>query len=130
NGQAVKDYFRTELTQPDYYMKDGQSITGEWQGLGARLLGLQGRVDEQSYFRLCDNQHPETGEQLSARMKANRRVTYDFTFDAPKAVSLLYELGGDERILEAFRASVSDTMAEVEKDMGVRVRKGGAFHDR
>ena len=130
NSQAAKDYFKQELAQADYYMKDGQQISGQWHGLAAGALGLEGQVDRESFYRLCDNQHPETGEQLTARMKANRRVTYDFTFDAPKSVTLAYELGGDERVLTAFQESVRETMADVEKAMAVRVRKGGQFHDR
>lgn len=130
SSQAAKDYFKQELTQAEYYMKDGQQILGEWHGLGAALLGLAGPVDRDSFFRLCDNQHPLTGEQLTARMKANRRISYDFTFDAPKSVTLAFELGGDARILEAFQASVRETMSEVEQSMAVRVRKCGQFHSR
>ena len=130
NSQAAKDYFKQELAQADYYMKDGQQISGEWHGLGAKALGLAGGIEKESFDRLCDNQHPETGEQLTARMKANRRATYDFTFDAPKSVTLAYELGGDERVRAAFQESVRETMAEVEQAMAVRVRKGGQFHDR
>jgi conjugative relaxase-like TrwC/TraI family protein len=130
NSQAAKDYFKQELAQADYYMKDGQQISGEWHGLGAKALGLDGHIDRESFERLCDNQHPETGEQLTARMKANRRVTYDFTFNAPKSVTLAYELAGDERVLTAFQASVRETMAEAEQAMAVRVRKDRQFHDR
>ena len=75
NSQAAKDYFSQELAQADYYMKDGQQISGKWHGLGAKALGLEGAIDKESFERLCDNQHPLTGEQLTARMKANRRVT-------------------------------------------------------
>ncbi len=130
NSQAAKDYFKQELAQADYYMKDGQQISGRWHGFGAKALGLDGAIDKVAFERLCDNQHPETGEQLTARMKANRRVTYDFTFDAPKSVTLAYELGGDERIRPAFQDAVRETMAEIEQSMAVRVRKGGQFHDR
>jgi conjugative relaxase-like TrwC/TraI family protein len=130
NSQAAKDYFKQELAQADYYMKDGQQISGEWHGLGAKALGLEGPVERESFERLCDNQHPETGEQLTARMRADRRVTYDFTFDAPKSVTLAYELGGDQRVRNAFQESVRETMAEVEQAMAVRVRKEGQFHDR
>ncbi len=130
NSQAAKDYFKQELAQADYYMKDGQQISGEWHGLGAKALGLEGPIDKESFDRLCDNQHPETGQQLTARMKANRRVTYDFTFDAPKSVTLAYELGGDGRVRTAFQESVRETMAEVEQAMAVRVRKGGQLPDR
>src|ERR1700733_9875336 len=95
NGQAAEEYFKAELAQADYYMKDGQQISGEWYGLGAAALGVEGPVEREQFFSLCDNAHPITGEQLTARMRANRRVTYDFTFDAPKSVTLAFELGGD-----------------------------------
>ena len=126
---AAKDYFTSQLSRSDYYM-DGQEITGSWHGLAADVLGLAGPVDKESYFRLCDNLHPITGEQLTPRIKADRRITYDFTFDAPKSVSLAYELGRDERILGAFRGAVQETMADMERAMMVRVRTGGRDEDR
>jgi len=126
---AAKDYFTSQLSRSDYYM-DGQEITGSWHGLAADVLGLAGPVDKESYFRLCDNLHPITGEQLTPRNKAERRITYDFTFDAPKSVSLAFELGRDERILGAFRGAVQETMAEMERAMMVRVRTRGRDEDR
>jgi conjugative relaxase-like TrwC/TraI family protein len=87
-------------------------------------------VDKESYFRLCENINPETGEQLTPRTKRERRVLYDFTFDAPKSVALAYELGGDDRVMTAFRQSVVETMGEMEDAMRTRVRKNGAREDR
>ncbi len=49
NSQAAKDYFKQELAQANYYMKDGQQITGLWHGLGASALGLEGPVDGDSF---------------------------------------------------------------------------------
>lgn len=126
NVRKAKDYFTEHLSKSDYYMRDAQEVVGEWHGRGAELLGLTGQVDKDSYFRLCENVNPKTGEQLTPRTKAERRVLYDFTFDVPKPVTLAYELGGDERIMDAFRESVKDTMAEMEDAMRVRVRKNGA----
>jgi conjugative relaxase-like TrwC/TraI family protein len=77
-----------------------------------------------------DNLHPRTGERLSPRRKDNRRAGYDFTFSAPKSVSVLYELSGDERILTAFRDSIKETMEEIEREMKTRVRKGGRNENR
>lgn len=130
NSQAAKEYFGKELAQADYYTKDGQQVKGQWHGLGARLLNLEGPIERDAFHALCDNKDPETGHQLTKRMRKDRRVAYDFTFDAPKPVTIAYELGGDERVRTAFEESVRETMAEVERAMAVRVRKSGAFHDR
>jgi conjugative relaxase-like TrwC/TraI family protein len=130
NVQQAKDYYTQHMSRSDYYMRDAEEIAGEWHGRGAELLGLTGTVDKESYFKLCENINPETGEQLTPRVKADRRVTYDFTFDVPKSVTLAFELGGDDRILQAFRDSVADTMGEMEDAMQARVRKNGAREDR
>lgn len=130
NTAKAKSYFTEHLSRSDYYMRDAQEVVGEWHGRGAELLGLSGQVDKESYFRLCENIDPNTGHQLTVRNKAERRVLYDFTFDAPKSATLAYELGGDERIMTAFRESVKETMGEIEDAMRVRVRVNGAFDDR
>jgi conjugative relaxase-like TrwC/TraI family protein len=120
--KQAKDYFTASLSRPDYYLKDAPEIAGQWHGLGADLLGLSGTVDRERYFALCDNINPENGRQLTPHNKGNRRVLYDFTFDAPKSVSLAYEVGGDERVMDAFRGAVKDTMSEMEGAMMTRVR--------
>ena len=130
NSKAAKDYFTEHLSKSDYYMSDQQEVAGEWHGRAAEMLGLSGTVDKKSYFRLCENINPATGEQLTPRVKAERRVLYDFTFDAPKSVTLAFDLGQDERIMDAFRASVKETMDEMEDAMRARVRKNGAQEDR
>jgi conjugative relaxase-like TrwC/TraI family protein len=128
--KQAKDYFTRGLDRPDYYLHDAPEIAGQWHGLAAELLGLSGTVDQERYFALCDNLHPVTKEQLTPITRGNRRVLYDFTFDAPKSVSLAYELGGDERIMPAMRKAVVDTMSEMEAAMMARVRAGGKFEDR
>ena len=129
NADAAKQYFGKSMVRSDYY-SEGQEIAGLWGGRAAEMLGLSGQVDQESYFALCDNLHPATGEKLTPRQKANRRAGYDFTFSAPKSVSVLYELSGDERILTAFRDSVKDTMDGIEAEMKTRERKGGKDEDR
>lgn len=129
NAEAAKQYFGKSMVRSDYY-SEGQEIAGLWGGRAAQMLGLKGQVEQESYFALCDNLHPQTGEKLSPRQKENRRAGYDFTFSAPKSVSVLYELSGDERILLAFRDSVKETMDELEPEMKTRVRKNGRDEDR
>ncbi len=130
DARAAKNYFAEHLSRSDYYLRDSQEIAGRWHGRGAELLGLSGTVDKDSYFRLCENLNPVTGEPLTPRTKAARRVLYDFTFNAPKSVSLAYELGGDDRILDAMRESVEETMGEMENAVKVRVRKEGSLDSR
>jgi conjugative relaxase-like TrwC/TraI family protein len=130
SATEAKDYYTRQLAPSDYYTNDMAEMPGQWHGLGSELLGLKGDVQQKDFFALCDNLNPETGKNLTRNKQAERRVLYDFTFDAPKSVSLAYELGGDERVLEAFQTSVSETMNEMEGAMMTRVRAKGADEDR
>jgi conjugative relaxase-like TrwC/TraI family protein len=121
---------KTYYSQADYYLDGAQETVGEWGGKGAARLGLGGLVDKASFDRLCDNLHPATGERLTARTRSDRTVGNDITWDVPKSVSAIYELTGDERIRDAFRASVQETMRELEAEAKTRVRRGGADENR
>src|ERR1700687_4876011 len=122
---AAKKYYATA----DYY-SEGQEIVGSWGGKGASRLGLEGTVDKFSFERLCDNVDPRTGKPLTVRTRSERTVGYDFTFSVPKSVSLLYAMSGEQEILYAFRASVHETMREMEAEMKTRIRRKGADIDR
>ncbi len=125
NSAAAKGYY----SKADYYV-DGPESSGLWGGRGADTLGLQGEVAWKDFASLCDNLHPQSGKPLTPRSREDRRVLYDFNFHVGKSVSLAYELTGDDRILDAFRASVDETMREAESEMKVRVRAKGANEDR
>lgn len=122
---GAKTYYSTA----DYYT-EGQELAGQWRGEGAKRLGLEGRVQQADWDALCDNRFPDSGEPLTLRRKAERRVGYDFNFHVPKSVSLLYGLTKDERLLDAFRESVDETMRDMEAEMKARVRKSGQNEDR
>ena len=128
SAAAVKSYFAAS----DYY-SEGQEVTGNWGGKLAARFGLSGRIDQADFDRLCDNINPMTGDSLTLRTNAARRVGYDFVFSGPKSFSIVEALAGDadrQALLAAFDASVRETMEEAQADIQVRVRKGGAFHDR
>ncbi|OWK47336.1 MobF family relaxase [Fimbriiglobus ruber] len=125
SADAAKRYYSTA----DYY-SEGQEVVGNWGGEAARRLGLHGPVDKAAFDRLCDNLHPQSEKQLTARTSAERTVGYDFTFSVPKSVSLAYALTDDPAIRDAFRCAVGDTMREIEAEAKTRVRKGGADVDR
>src|SRR5579862_222372 len=125
SAKDAKRYYATA----DYY-SEGQEIVGQWGGKGASRLGLEGKVDKVSFERLCDNLDPRTGKTLTARTRSERTVGYDFTFSVPKSVSLLYAMGGDQGIMDAFREAVQETMREIETEMKTRVRKSRQDRDR
>lgn len=125
NSAAARAYYKAGN---DYYL-EGHEVKAHWHGKGAEMLGLSGEVDYADFERLCDNQRPD-GSQLTARHIANRRVGYDFTFSVPKSVSVAASLGLDDRIADAFRDAVADTMAAMEQEMETRVRKKGANENR
>ncbi len=130
NAAEAKDYFVRHLAPGDYYTKDSAEMKGVWHGRGAERLGLAGDVKPEDFMRLCDNEHPVTGERLTARTRSDRRVLTDFTFDVPKSVTLAYELGGGEKVFDCVRDSVRETMADIERDAQTRVRKNGADTNR
>ena len=83
-------------------------------------------MSAEDFIALAGNKDPRTGERLSVRDVANARPGYDFTFSPPKSVSALSARTGDERIAEAFRQSVLDTLRDdIEPEMKTRLRRGG-----
>jgi len=129
SAKAAKVYFTEGLVREDYY-HEGREVAGMWSGLGAKRLGLEGAVDQPAFFALLDNTHPETGDNLTPRTKDGRRVGYDFSWSAPKSVSMVEALTGDTRIREAFQRCVAETMADLERETKTRVRLNGANDER
>jgi conjugative relaxase-like TrwC/TraI family protein len=135
----AQEYFEEHLCVGDYY-DEGQRVAGQWIGAGAEQLGLTGKIRADDFLRLCENQHPATGETLTQRLNttrtngdenaANRRVFYDFTFSPPKSVSLAAFLGADERLLDAHAQAVRCALSEFEKFAATRVRLAGARNGR
>ena len=69
--QNAREYFEEHLCVGDYY-DEGQRVAGEWFGLGAERLGLSGKVRADDFLRLCENQHPVSGDTLTARLNTTR----------------------------------------------------------
>jgi conjugative relaxase-like TrwC/TraI family protein len=128
-SRNAKEYFAQSLKREDYYSQ-GQEISGDWHGMAAEKLGLSGAVTQTDFDALCDNKIPGSDERLTQRNKSNRTVGYDFNFHCPKSVSVAYEFTRDERILDAFKLSVNQTMREIESEIKTRVRKNGADENR
>ena len=140
NLKNAKGYFEEHLSVGDYYAED-QSVSGEWIGTGAALLGLRGKVSRDEFVALCENQRPGSGEPLTQRRNtvrrgahdnevANRRVFYDFTFSPPKSVSVAALAADDRRIVSAHNEAVKIALGELEQFAAARVRRGGRNSDR
>jgi conjugative relaxase-like TrwC/TraI family protein len=125
--EAARSYYASGLLDGDYYSQEGRGI---WNGRAAAMFGLSGEVEQNAFNALCENRHPFTAGKINPREDADRKVGYDMTFSAPKSVSILYEVLGDERILATFHASVRETMNLIEQDAHVRVRRGGMVSRR
>jgi conjugative relaxase-like TrwC/TraI family protein len=139
NLANAREYFEEHLCVGDYY-DESQRVAGEWFGHGAEGLGLAGKVSSDDFLRLCQNQHPASGEMLTQRLNttrteggekaANRRIFFDFTFSPPKSVSIAGFLGKDARILKAHARAVRSALAEFESFTATRIRVGGVQNDR
>ncbi len=125
----AKAYFSDALSKSDYYLND-QELEGRYRGHLANRLGLDERTTKESFYKLCENIHPTSGQSLTPRTKEDRRVGYDINFHCPKSVSVLHVLSKDDHILDAFQSSVQETMLDIETDAKTRVRKEGKQEDR
>jgi conjugative relaxase-like TrwC/TraI family protein len=133
-GQAL-DYYKQEFTnsKDNYYSESGE-VKGRWCGNLADEWNLKGEVTSEQYDRLVAGQDPHTGEQLIRSVSAREvvddfgkekttsehRAGWDATISAPKSVSLAALVGDDERVKEAHRESVNETLREFEKYLQAR----------
>jgi hypothetical protein len=135
----AQSYFAEHLAVGDYY-QEGQKVAGEWFGLGAQSLGLNGKIRETDFLALCENQNPQSSDCLTQRTNsvrdqdgattANRRIFYDFTFSPPKSVSLLTLVVGDQRIVGAHNRASQIALGEFESFAATRVRKSNSDGSR
>lgn len=106
----AKNYYETDaLTAP------------VWFGRGAEALGLlNGPLDSATYDKIYEGILP-TGEVLGRKIGNVREHEpgWDLTFSAPKSVSLMALVGGDQRLLEAIRESAKVAMTWVEENASI-----------
>ena len=103
-----------------YYAKDDPAHreASAWAGRGAEALGLSGPVDPDTFKAVLEGKVPD-GPHLGKRDKdgeIHHRPGRDVTLSAPKSVSLMALVGGDERIVAAHDRAVTRTLAWVERN--------------
>lgn len=112
----------------EYYAEDGQSPS-EWQGKGAKALGLAGDVDRDQFRDLLDGKVADQQLGTTRDGKLEHRPGWDVTLSAPKSVSIMAEVAGDRRLIAAHGAAVKTALAHVEQHMAAtRVRDGVAVN--
>ena len=140
SAARARSYHKTEfIGKEQNYWSPRNLVAGQWQGRLAMQLGLTGAVSAEDFAKLSEGQHPGTGEQLVRPLRSHQfhnpkgrvvktmehRAGWDATFSAPKSVSLTALVGGDDRVREAHRASVSTALEQME--LSTKAHMGGSY---
>lgn len=140
-GGAAKYY-----GSDDYYVSGEADKPGlEWNGNGSALAGLEGRADTRDFREVLQGTHAAfgdgekgdgdkelgDGEGKASKGDDNKRPGWDFTFSAPKSVSVTILAGGDKALDRAHNKANTEAMAYMEKHFSVtRVREKGTVVHR
>lgn len=117
-GSSAASYYEDAN---DYYSKDRDP--SQWRGEGAQRVGLSGEVDAATFRDLLDGKMPD-GSQIHNAAEGRRGGT-DFTFSAPKSVSMQALVGGDQRLIDAHQKAVERTLAYAEGLAAYRMTEKG-----
>ena len=129
SASGAAHYFETS---DDYYGKEGHR--GEWLGAGIAALGLEGNVfvDPETFRQLLDGRLPDGQRIRLSRTSAGRdRKGIDFTFSAPKSVSIQALVRGDTRMAAAHDAAVAESLQLLQTFAAARKKERGfSFRER
>lgn len=121
SGQASSYY-----TADDYYLSEDK---GQWYGTLAQTMGFTGAIKEDDFMSLVQGVDPKgrfTVQSKITKDKEEHTAGVDFTFSAPKSVSVAALVLGDERIQASHDQSVKKALDYFEKHYaGVRVHTAG-----
>ncbi len=121
---ASAHYYLSDLAEELPFPAAAGERPAVWIGCAAEGLGLGGTVDLGRLRAVLEGRHPASGLRLrSARATV---LGFDMTFSAPKSVSVLFALGGDDvarDVVAAHRAGVRGAVAYVEVH-GLAARRG------
>src|ERR1035437_4320572 len=109
------DYYLSDLAQELPLPVRWEDGPAAWIGQAAEGLGLRGAIDPAHLRAVLAGRHPTTGQRL--RSDRATVLGFDLTFSAPKSVSVVFALGGEEaarQVLAAHREGVRGALAYVE----------------
>ena len=110
--QGMTTYYESD----GYYARDDAQKTSAWHGEGADAAGLRGEVRPEDFQRVLDGETPE-GRRLGRMVEGEwkHRAGVDLTFSAPKSVSVMALVAGDQRLVEAHERAVKSALDHVEE---------------
>jgi len=112
------------FAKDNYYASADADRSGLWVGKGAERLGLSGTVEARTFEAILRGELP-SGGRIGRDGVAHRAGT-DLTFSLPKSWSMLALVGKDQRIVDAYREAVIETLQWAEKNAAfMRVEKSG-----
>jgi len=109
---AASSYY----TKDNYYTADAEAEASSWTGAGALVAGLSGQVQLDGFQALLEGRLPD-GSTIGTGVDGKHAPGFDMTFSAPKSLSLLAYVGGDDRLLAANLLAVKLTIAWAEKNL-------------
>ena len=106
----------TYFEKDDYYSQEEGPNRSRWVGEGAEQLNLSGGVEQKTFQQVLQGKSPD-GQPLFSRKidPATRRAATDFTFSAPKSVSIAALVQGDSRVIEAHHTAVDRALQVLEE---------------
>ncbi|MGA2164635.1 MAG: MobF family relaxase [Solirubrobacteraceae bacterium] len=123
-------YYEQQVAQgqDDYYTGRGEA-PGEWVGVGAQALGLQGRVGAGQFGALIAGHDPrDPATRLRSSAHDPKVAAYDLTFSAPKTLSILFAIAPENvsgELVGCHEEAIRAALGYL-KDTAVMVRRGHA----
>lgn len=119
SAAGAASYYKAD----DYYSEKG-SAPAIWIGQGAQTLGLSGPAKPEHFLAALEGRGP-SGEALG-RIGSGRTPGWDFTFSAPKSVSIMAVALKDKRLVSAQEDAVDTAIEFAERYFaGATLKAGG-----
>ena len=113
--------------------EDRDEKPGHWLGKGAKQIQLRGEVTTEDLTKIAHGKAPngvrikkQRSEWRSGQYRDNHQAGVDNVFSPPKSVSILGEVGGDQRLYDFHKIAVEKTVNKIEREcIFAVVRTGG-----
>ena len=130
SAAQAKNYYEKD----DYYTQGDPDLQSDsqWQGNGAEKLGLAGAVDKAIFQQLLHGQTPDRKSLHSKAINPEKhRAATDYTFSAPKSVSIAALIQKDKRVIQAHDEAVKTALTVLENRYAqTRVRRGPGIREK